>query len=1772
MIEIALDYVKTVNYALVHCKKAVCQELKLTNTGKEAVADLLVTCEGEFIESGNGQAVALLQPGESIRLKDFVIKPDANKLSQLTEQVASHIDIIVKRSEETLVRKSFDIDFMAYDQWLGTNTLPQMLAAFVTPNDPAIAQLIVAAAARLKEQTGESAFVEYQSGNPQVVLQQIAAIFAAIHDQGIVYRSVPASYGSEGQRVTLPYQVLESKLGNCIELTLLFASALEAVGIYSGVILKKGHAYLAAWLGYPDYNYSTCDDPSMLSLRTADGISKMVLLECTCVTKEDASFNKAITSAEYTLTDTDSFELYIDLYRCRLENYRPLPRRIMKDGVMTLEEGIEHGQCDTTVRQIHEADLTRLDNNKKELTRFDIWERRLLDLTLRNSLLNIAHHRTLQLMVNNVARIEDLLQGGKEFCIEAKPDIDIDFDQVQAYLHHPIYDQCAELLTTDLNHLTIHSFLPPSETKLTLKTLYRASRDAIEETGANSLFLSLGLLQWYETEESQQPRFAPLILLPVSLLYKRGSYFIRTRDEEVMLNITLMELLRQNYEITIDGLNPLPTDESGVDVTLILSAIRRAIEKQPRWDVLDIPMLGNFSFSKFVMWNDLHNNRELMLQNNVINSLVANQLTWKPEPMVGNLKAVDATLDPTQLALPVAVDSSQMAAVIEGGKGNSFILYGPPGTGKSQTITNLVANALYQGKRVLFVAEKMAALNVVQRRLEQIGLAPFCLELHSNKSTKRHVLGQLETALDVAHIARPEEYAKTAQALFEERKRLIAYMQALHTVSESTGLSLYDYFVRYEAIAEAPLKAFEYTQPTGNMIREKGFKALEELLGEPLDTIVKLVGHPGLHPLNEMHLTREEAANPEVFKSRFTELSNTVSYALEHWQELNETRLIRERLVSEGNQQFFAKDVKALKQQWEEANAKWFLPRYLAVKRFVKEMRAYNPSLTADSITPLLNNLTTYNERHEMLERLREEVRRFFAVTLSADQCPEQSLLTHFQERITHWLSLSSLLRDWQHWVNYREELLANGLDSVVNALEAPEEIASTTLRNSFFKALYFRLAELKINSVEQLSTFEGMLFDNHVKRYKKLSSEFQLLTQKQLYALLASKVPQAAAMTTANSEIGFLRRNINNGGRGVSLRDLLHNIPTLLPHLCPCMLMSPMSVSQYLDLKEEKFDIVIFDEASQMPTSEAVGAIARGKALIVVGDPKQMPPTSFFSSSNVEEEEAAFDDLESILEDCRALDIPSLQLNWHYRSRHESLITFSNNEYYDGSLITFPSVDDQKARVRLIPVEGCYDKGGRRSNRAEAEAIVREVERRLRDKELRKHSIGIIAFSVAQQSLIEDLLQEHFDNNKELRELANAMYEPMFVKNLENVQGDERDIILFSVGYGPDKDGKVSMNFGPLNNAGGERRLNVAVSRAREEMLVFSTLSASQIDLRRSKARGVEGLKHFLEFAETQTLTQSSSQMANDNIIASDIANALRQHGLITTLNVGRSHFKVDIAISRKETPDTYELGILLDGATYRDTQTTRDREIVQTSVLEALRWKVMRVWSIDWFNNRDRVVSRILECLNTPTDDPTDNPTDEQVFDISTEPKVEVATSRRDYTEYVATKDDALAMDDLQLVTHIVENEQPVTLNYLCRRFCLLREAGKVTSALQRKMLDIATTNLYVSDDPQTRFNVWLNKETAESWQWYRPAVNREIGDIPTTELKHVITETIAEQLAIPPEPLTLIAAKKLGFTRRGNNIDLALNNVIAQLLNDGIIETYDYRLRLKQTTAAN
>ena len=1898
MIELHIDYIKNVNYALLHNHIPVCSSIELTNIGEDDLLDISVSIGGPFVQEQQSALYSRIDRGSTVRINDVAVLPKVDALLELSERVISSFTVQVHRGDEVLLSKEYELELMAFDQWLGTQIVPQCLASFVVPNQPAISQMVVKASALLKQMTGASAFVEYQDGDPNTVVAQVSAIFAALHQEGIIYRAVPASYERIGQRITLSDQVLETHQGNCIELTLLMASVLEAVGIYSGVVLMRGHAFLGVWLSESCYRQSICDDVSFLEKACSEGISEMLVLECTELTKENASFERAQETARQMLMKSEEFDMFIDLRRCRLEGIISLPTRISEGGKWKIapEDTPKHAACTVELTHRTRYDLDQAYDEKTEVNKLDIWERKLLDFSLRNNFLNLSiRSRAIQFISFDVASIEDYLQENTEYCIHPIPEGAVRVDREERLLRSSMVSALEPLVLNDITkQKLLHTYYSEEETQQVLKNIYRHARTTREETGANPLYLAIGLLRWYEKKNSPKARYAPLLLLPVDLVYKRGRYYVRKRDEEISLNITLIEYIRQTYGIRIKGIDPLPHDEHGVDVPLVFAQVRDALREQSKWDVEEECVLGTFSFNKYLMWHDIHNHREQLISHPVVSSLVSGSLQWQPQPLQTNLAEEDKHLAPGSIALPVPVDSSQLSAVLEAGRGSSFILYGPPGTGKSQTITNLIANALYQGRRVLFVAEKMAALSVVQKRLEKIGLGPFCLELHSNKVTKKHVLEQLDKALHAAKIREPEEYDAVAQKLYERRMLLIQYLESLHEDDrEGSKFSLYECISRYESYDVEPLTVLlneKLAHLDGELLT-----IYEELLGSKLPAVLNVVGQPSEHPLVGLYPTLDCIQDPQTLarlldegaalaeriqraRALLTEIlgadledselsfrlgldllsvissspltqSSVASVAFDArqkdqlysiWEHMKNRDELHRMLTADCREEFLEVDALSLLQEWKAIQDTWFLPRFFSSRSYLKKLSFYSDKLQNQTVAAYLERVLEYQKEVkycvdnssvmqqllgsilsteelggvvEYLPRLAQAVESLAdALHLSVpsvqdriksipseelshklqglDTLPDEWsqylkqsepwVTYHFpsdrpfseslSSRFVCWQANQGQIAKWYSWAQLRGELSSQGLDVIVQEVESTQ-VDAAQLTNAFFKGLYRALAEQKISRSELLCTFEGELFDQQVQRYKDLTAEFQELSKKMLYARLSNQLPHIYEDLDNSSEIGRLNRNIANGGRGTSMRQLLDDIPNLLPRLCPCMLMSPMSVAQYIDLGAEKYDLVVFDEASQMPTSEAIGAIARGNALVVVGDPKQMPPTSFFGTNSVDEEEESIDDLESILQDCQALSLPSLQLNWHYRSRHESLIAFSNHEYYDGELITFPSVDDQATKVRFIQVKGSYDKGKTRQNKAEAEAIVHEVCRRLRDENLRGESMGIVAFSAAQQNLIEDTLTDCMARDASLQELADQLHEPIFIKNLENVQGDERDVILFSIGYGADSMGQLSMNFGPLNKVGGERRLNVAVSRARCEMLVFSTMTSDQIDLRRTKAKGVEGLKHFLEYAERQTLArrpQSDSDSA-DRIIAEQIADRLQRAGYPAMIQLGRSSFKVNLAVALPSAPDCYRLGILIDGETYRRTQTTRDREVGQPGVLGNLNWEVMRVWSPDWFRQPDLVIERILTRLNSlpespvkPQSAPVTSPFSITEAEIIAEPTTSSAALEYPDTEsYVSTSLEAF-------VCEVVTLEQPITYSLLSKRVAAFKSFTRVTPTITG-IVDSLLPLFYTSLDREGLV-LWKSQADQEHWEGYRPntaETKRSIEEIPSVELMEVLLEVVKQNISIAPDAATLSAAKRMGFSRRGANVEAAFTYALEQLLKNGLLAENEGKLLLPQ-----
>ncbi|WP_409265120.1 DUF3320 domain-containing protein [Pseudomonas sp. KCJK8521] len=548
-------------------------------------------------------------------------------------------------------------------------------------------------------------------------------------------------------------------------------------------------------------------------------------------------------------------------------------------------------------------------------------------------------------------------------------------------------------------------------------------------------------------------------------------------------------------------------------------------------------------------------------------------------------------------------------------------------------------------------------------------------------------------------------------------------------------------------------------------------------------------------------------------------------------------------------------------------------------------------------------------------------------------------------------------LRAWCAWRKVRDEAYAVGLAPIVEAMEIGAITAGKVRR--VLEVNYARWwLNATVDNEAVIRTFVSAEHEQRVRDFRALDDKFIALTRDWLRARLCSELPSQESVTRS-SEWGLLRHEMNKKTRHMPLRELMSQAPGALTQLTPCLLMSPLSIAQYLPSDTTPFDLVIFDEASQIPVWDAIGAMARGRQVVMVGDPKQLPPTSFFgraeSSSEDEDTEA---DLESILDECISANLPTRNLNWHYRSRHESLIAFSNQRYYKSELVTFPSPFTTDKAVTLHPVAGIYDRGGSRTNRIEAQALVTHLVARLKSPAFREsgHTVGVVTFNGEQQKLIEDLLDEACRKDPSLDSyFSESLLEPVFVKNLESVQGDERDIIYFSITFGKDAAGHTSMSFGPMNEKGGERRLNVAITRARQELVVFSTTRPEHMDLSRTKNEGVRDLKHFLEFAERgpQALVEADlgSVGGFDSPFEKAVAAELSKKGWHVVTQIGVSSFRIDLGIVDPDAPGRFLAGIECDGATYHRSATARDRDKLREFVLRGLGWEIVRIWSTDWW-----------------------------------------------------------------------------------------------------------------------------------------------------------------------------------------------------------------------------
>jgi very-short-patch-repair endonuclease len=1711
---VEVDHLARLNLAASQAGAQVVRSLQVRNDGEEDLRDvsIVVSADPPFAAPLELR-VDSIRTGSTQYFGDLQLLAAVDFLARQTERVLGRLTVDVRCGAGTAT-KSSAIEVLAPTDWLGISVLPELLAAFARPNAAVIAPLLKDAANRLGEATGDPSLSGYQTRDPRRVARTVQALYETVQARGVTYANPPASFEATGQKVRTHEQVIDGGLGTCLDLTVLLAALAEAAGMHAFMVVVQGHAFPGIWLTDWHLAEVTLDDP--LPIRKRVELGEAIVFDSSAIAQR-VPFDAAIAEADRRIASSAEFRVAIDVTACRAAGVRPLPL----DHVVAPGSGPSDAEVVPMTPRASTLPEDRFRfvgvdarSDTRPRDRLQRWKERLLDLTLRNRLLNFRESgKTVPFRGIEIVKLEDALMSGATLEVRPKPTLP---DTAGAEAHQAF-------LRGAQDQRRLHALLAPAELDARLLELFRSSRSAIEESGAVLLYVAVGFLRWFEAPSSDEPRLAPLILVPVRLTRAstRGVWHLSAEDEEPRINVTLLQKLRADFGLDTAGLDIPPGDEAGLDVRRIVHDMRRLVLEQPRWEVVEEAHLGLFSFSKFLMWLDLEARSQTLLANPLVAHIVAGKGGSFPlaAPLVPEPEVERARQTVDVLAV-VDADPSQLRAMLAAEDGSSFVLQGPPGTGKSQTITNLIAQLLSKNKTVLFVSEKMAALEVVQRRLTQVGLGPFCLELHSQQASRKAVVAQIGKAFEVAGAAPPSGWTAHAEELARARSVVNAHAERLASptpfrldgapVGSAERMSTRAVLSSLFALDDTKRVQLPALDPTA--LNPAAVDKLEQCVSAAAIAVEDAGGtaaHPWRGVMNrtwtpawerEVHAAvadfagltarlrtaaaaagealgaRELAEAPDGVRclvnmaecvtsspepqesllavagasdriarldelvARGTDLDAKRNDLAERWRaglfdlDLDQLAaryarfklsfwlvaifalwsarsLLRSvavgrladraaiasdlelaRAVSQSSRDLDGDaDARAwLGAKWRGAHSDWksltalraWVARFHAAAREAvartgspgSVVRATQLCCTAAAVS------APGSRMHETLSRLPaawsawSQSHKQLITLLELDESDalgSEPTLARYEEVAHAWQDGRERLRSWCPVAATLHQLESGGLAPIAGGLRSGDVSPTTALR-TIRRSLREAWWDAKLAAEPELAEFRGMAHHEHIRSFRELDEKAVDYARREVVARLAARVPDIHG---PGDELGLLRRQLKLQRGHQATRKLMATIPTTLRRIKPCMLMSPLSVAQYLDPALPPFDVVVFDEASQIPPWDAIGAIARGRQVVVVGDSRQLPPTSFFERAAGADEETFTDDesleeLESVLDEATASGFHQIALRWHYRSRHESLIAFSNHHYYENNLLTFPSAD-HSARLRgveLRRVDGFYDRGGSRTNRAEAQAVVAELLAILSAPEAQRRSVGVVTFSQAQQRLVQDLLDHELMTRPELQQLfGNSVLEPVFVKNLENVQGDERDVMLMSVGYSADRSGVVTMNFGPLNRVGGERRLNVAVTRAREKLIVFATLRAEQIALDRTRAVGPAHLRSFLRYAEQgiralDAETAAPDQHTFESPFEEQVCGALMRAGYVVHTQVGCSGYRVDLGIVHPDQPGLYLCGIECDGATYHGSRNARERDRLRQQVLEGLGWRMLRVWSTDWWYDRREQERRLL------------------------------------------------------------------------------------------------------------------------------------------------------------------------------------------------------------------
>lgn len=1361
--------------------------------------------------------------------------------------------------------------------------------------------------------------------------------------------------------------------------------------------------------------------------------------------------------------------------------------------------------------------------------------RSLLDLSMRNRLLNYRPNKSRSIRVvdelpNEVYEILVANEKGMEFFPKKEEELKFDRNGEEAADSTESAMAAGQGDNEDVSAIwTLPSDQTPIGDNYTdkylqtsldedslQKRLFYINQQAVsvlEEQGYSVLFLALGFLQWKESPDSVELRKAPLVLVPVALERAgvQKAFRLRWTSEEVFANISLVEKLK-DLGVYLPPFEA-PEDKSGFEE--YLESVNKLVKEKNDWQVLADICLDFFSFTKFVMYKDLDPDSwpsaNRLLEHHLLKELL------DPSSQASSIAGfspndMDQKLAMKDLYHIMDADPYQVAVLEDIKSGMNLVVEGPPGTGKSQTIANAIAELLAVGKSVLFLSEKMAALEVVKSRLDNVGLGRFCLEIHSRKASKKDVLQELERStlegftgrakleneIEEIELVRKDlnnyvrtlgepigKIARSPYSLFQMKvaaeREFLTHKQSMPRVTwENVGLKGQSewndatLFLReFKEIASlvVPIRENPWNGTNPGVVLPSDEEQIHEKIKTSLRSLAKLrqqlelvhVGFGTNNPLNTRGVEQLIKAaefmveSPKVEKEvlsnadwdgenlparlllkQLAECQSMIANALKKFKKQSLDENIVDIHAKYKTQQ--QRHVRFLTVEWwklvkrvrslYEKNAPWsskviltdldeliraidartkvrnesvfgrlqFGKFWRAEGTIIQELQifadwivTFRSFLNSEVLSKKALDVMSSNsgkpgmklmiralvdshsvfvqERNLLLKKLSIDCSRMFGAS------SEEVTFDVLESRLHLFERSIGRLQKWSQYVVFSERGHATMAGPVIDLLEK-DEVGPENLIACFSGNFADNLLHIAFQEKPELQAFIGDLHEKKIVRFSQLDTKIIEENRFRLLSKLEENKPQLIGGAPKGSEVGILLGEFGRKRGHMPIRQLIRHCGHLIQKIKPCFMMSPLSVAQFLEPQTIDFDVILFDEASQVRPQDALGALLRGKQLVVMGDTRQLPPTSFFDSvvegdneEKTESAEANVSDVESILHQCKR-SFPSKLLSWHYRSRHETLIAVSNREFYENRLLTFPSAFDKIDSLGLHFIHlpnSVYDRGRSSINREEAREVAKaavEHYRRFPEK-----SLGVGAFNIRQQQAILEEIELQLIENRNMEDLfSSSRHEHFFVKNLETIQGDERDVIFISVGFGFDENHKLSHHFGPINHAGGERRLNVLATRAREKCVVFANFRATDLVLDENSPFGLRALKTFLTFAEERTFPRDElSLVDSDSPFEDSVCEFLTENSYQVRKQVGCASFRIDIGVLDPRSPGIYLAAIECDGAKYHTAPVARDRDRLRQQVLEGLGWHIIRIWSTDWYRNRADSQSRLLKSLDS-------------------------------------------------------------------------------------------------------------------------------------------------------------------------------------------------------------